>query len=416
MLTPRKKAALVAAITVSAFTFTFTTLLHHHLSITPSYLRELGKNLTCPRFFLLPPHPLHDNDPPPTMSLPHSTGDASSSQASRAVTKVTASASTSKKETTPKTKKKVVYVCSGGCGGWADRQKGIVSAYVLSAMLGRDFGVHVTFPCDLQRLMNVGKVNWKVSPGELTGPGYRRVTQLDHAAVTYTKAFLQAGKSLEELFPHDVTAFTWNMEVVQFLQKHPLASRIGWLAGKSTPEVYKRVLEDLFVLKPDLQSQLDRFRSSTPPGSKLICAQVRLGKHNGSFPDVESWHTFEDFSILVNFLAKYNDSRRYRVFVSSDSAEIVQKSKARFPEVLVTIPGPITHTDKSQGAEACRGFQKAIVDEYALSLCDVLVISESGLGKIASFMRASDRDLYLFHRSKIDPFARNGTFPNKAGW
>ena len=35
------------------------------------------------------------------------------------------------------------------CGGWADRQKGIVSAYVLSVLMDRDFKLDMPRPCDI---------------------------------------------------------------------------------------------------------------------------------------------------------------------------------------------------------------------------------------------------------------------------
>ncbi|XP_076456352.1 uncharacterized protein LOC143290721 [Babylonia areolata] len=386
MLTPRKKAA-VLLLAVALVAIVTLAVFYQHLGLTfrQSILPALGALKS--RLAVPARAPLN----PPTANG-----------------SITSGAVTAKR-------KKIVYACSGGCGGWADRQKGIVGAYVLAAMLGRDFGIHISFPCDLGRLLGPGKVRWAVRAEDLAGPHAHHYTSLDHAAVVFTQSFL-AQPDLQQHFPHDVSVFTWNMEVVQFLQKHQLASGIEWLAGQPYPEVYRRVLTDLFTFKPDLQKQLDDLQNSRPPGTRLVCAQMRLGKHNGSFPDVESWQTFENFPILVDFLAKYNDSRKYRLLVASDSVEIVQRAKAKFPEVLVTIPGPITHTDKSRGADACEGFKKAILDEYALSLCDVLVISESGLGKIASFLRHSDLDLFLFHGVHIDPFTRRGTFPNKSGW
>ncbi|KAL8581316.1 hypothetical protein ACOMHN_034395 [Nucella lapillus] len=432
MLITRKKVTLLAALALAAVTF-FTLLHHHHL---------LTSSLHHPH-----PHPVHkfpadDHFLPPTPRTLPSHHPATNLMQDRLVNKaskltltkeapavfvvaaptaapvalpVPVAPSPKKKK---KKKKKVVYVCSGVCGGWADRQKGIVGAYVLASLLGRDFGIHITVPCDLSRFMDVGKVNWKVNPAELRGPGnkVRTYKPLDQVAVDFAKTAVSRN-NLDEHFPHDVSAITWNMEVVQYLQKHRLASEIGWLAGgRPFSEVYKQALDDLFVLKPDLQNQLDQLQKSRPPHTKLVCAQIRLGMQNRAFPDSLTLHSFEDFTVLVKFLSKYNDSSQFRIFFSSDSIEIMQKAKSEFPEVYLDIPGPITHTDKSKGADACQGFQKAIVDEYALASCDVLVISESGLGKIASFMRGTDKELYLFHWNHVDPFTRLGVFPNKDGW
>ena len=90
--------------------------------------------------------------------------------------------------------------------------------------------------------------------------------------------------------------------------------------------------------------------------------------------------------------------------------------KEKFPETFLETTGPITHVDKYKGQDACAGFGHAIVDQLLLSTCDVLVISESGLGKIAAFLRNSDDGLYLFHDSKISKFRRDLKFPNRFYW
>ena len=312
-------------------------------------------------------------------------------------------------------RKKIVYSCPKyGCGGWADRQKGIVSAYVLASMLGRDFGVHIPLPCDLSHFMSNNKIDWRVTDSELQGSGVQKLQKLDSGAVSFVKRLISSADFEKEL-PNDVTVLTWNMEVVQHLRQHSLASRLDWMAGKSVPEIYREVLNDLFRLKPELEEQLKSFRKLVPENRKLVCAQVRIGKHAG-FPDVLSILTFEDFPILADFLTKYNDSQQYRILLTSDSTKIVQMATQKFPDVIVSIPGPITHTDKSRGKEACDGFKKAIVDQYALSTCDVLVISESGIGKVASFLRGRDDELYLFRHLKVEPFKMGGIFPNKEGW
>ena len=312
-------------------------------------------------------------------------------------------------------RKKIVYSCAKyGCGGWADRQKGLVSAYILASMLDRDFGVHIPLPCDLSNFMSTRNLDWRVTASELKGGGVQTLQKLDNAAVVFAKK-LVSSPDIERELPSDVTVLTWNMEVVKYLRQHSLASRLDWMTGKTVPEIYREALNDLFRLNPELEDQLNTFKKLVPEGRKLVCAQVRMGRYPG-FPDVGSWLAFEDFPVLANFLTKYNDSLHYRVLVTSDSAKIVQMATQKFPDVSISIPGPITHIDKSRGTDICDGFKKTILDEYALSTCDVLVISESGIGKVASFLRGRDDELYLFRHLKVEPFKREGIFPNKEGW
>ncbi|KAK7489370.1 hypothetical protein BaRGS_00019314 [Batillaria attramentaria] len=315
-----------------------------------------------------------------------------------------------------KSRKTILYICdSFGCGGFADRQKGIVSAYVLAAMLKREFKVHMTVPCNLANFMAPNGTGWRITTEELKRANVHRIRHIDHRGVTYAKELLKKD-NLDEEFPHNYTAFTWNMELVQYFREHRLAKQVPWLRDLSVPDVYRFVLDKLFSLKPELQRDLKTLRDSLPKDSKLVCAQVRLGSH-GNFKDVKTYYTLEQFPTISDFLKKYNETDRYRFLVTSDSEELVSLTETSFPNRTLKIPGPITHVDKARGANACDGFKKAILDEYALATCDVLVISESGLGKIAAFRRGTDDDLYIFLGSNIEPFKRGSPFPKyKKSW
>ena len=80
------------------------------------------------------------------------------------------------------------YHCRENCGGLADRQKGIVTAFLMSAMLGVAFRVHVTQPCELGFLLSPGgAVDWRLKPGELTGRDVQWIDRLDSAAVDFAQ-------------------------------------------------------------------------------------------------------------------------------------------------------------------------------------------------------------------------------------
>ena len=99
-----------------------------------------------------------------------------------------------------------------------------------------------------------------------------------------------------------------------------------------------------------------------------------------------------------------------------DYLQVQKKVKASFPETFVETTGPITHIDKYEGQDACTGMGRAILDQYILSLCDILIISESGLGRIAAFMRNTDDNLYLFYHGHITKFKREEGFPSRIWW
>lgn len=310
--------------------------------------------------------------------------------------------------------KTVLYLCMDyGCGGLADRQKGIVSAFVLAAMLKRPFKAHVTVPCDLANFLPPNKTDWRITDNEFWGD-HQQVRVIDSEGVKYIQEILKHD-DLDSLFPRKYTSFFWNMELVQYFKEHRLAKQIPWLRDLSVADIYKFVLARLFSLKPDLQADLQTFRKSAP--SKLICAQVRLGGNVGNFVDSDLFYSLDDFASVSNFLKGLDKDESYRFLVTSDSEEATRRAEKAFPNRSLRLPGPITHVDKTKGGNACDGLRKAILDEYALSMCDVLVISESGIGKMAAFMRGTDENLFLFMGKEIKPFKRNDQFPKyKQSW
>jgi hypothetical protein len=73
--------------------------------------------------------------------------------------------------------------------------------------------------------------------------------------------------------------------------------------------------------------------------------------------------------------------------------------------MLPAVPGPIIHVDKADGAAGCQSLSKVIVEEYALAACDILAISDSGIGKMASFLRGRDDELYFVpYKEKVTNF------------
>ncbi|KAL8569970.1 hypothetical protein ACOMHN_056402 [Nucella lapillus] len=322
------------------------------------------------------------------------------------------------------------YACLNSCGGWADRQKGIVGAFVLAAILGKEFKIHMPVPCELTYFLfpPQGHLDWRLKPGELQSPG-SRVTWLrhiNHRSLQFAKELVYQDK-LEEMFDTmtaDYVFLTTNMEIVHILRQHRLAQDISWLQEQTIPEIYHTVLTQLFALMAGPQLILDNFWRSVPPRAHLICAQIRVG----GIGDSESFNTIQDFSGLASFLAPYNVSstslassfsstKQYRFLFTSDKAFMLEHAQRLFPTLYVGLSGPITHVDHIKGGSTvCGGLARVIVEQLALSKCHVLIMSESGFARIASFLRNTDDNLFLFHDGLVERTSRDTTFPNRPSW
>ncbi|RUS68830.1 hypothetical protein EGW08_023408 [Elysia chlorotica] len=138
----------------------------------------------------------------------------------------------------------------------------------------------------------------------------------------------------------------------------------------------------------------------------LVCGQFRL-KRNPTMPNDNLPHDHLDVRAIWDFLQSYNDSRRYRIYVATDSEDIRSQAKRAFPDTLLDIPGPILHSDLAgERKDLCQGIAKVLLDQLALASCDVLVRGyKSHLGAVAAYWRGQDARLYCFNASTVEPCA-----------
>lgn len=68
----------------------------------------------------------------------------------------------------PKVRKKyLIYHCiRGGCGGFGDRQKGIVSVFLLANITKRKFGLIFSKPCDIRQYLYPNEIQWDIPSNE----------------------------------------------------------------------------------------------------------------------------------------------------------------------------------------------------------------------------------------------------------
>lgn len=85
-----------------------------------------------------------------------------------------------------------------------------------------------------------------------------------------------------------------------------------------------------------------------------------------------------------------------RFFVASDSRRFSERASELFGDRFVRTEGEVVHVDKpgKDRRAACEGFTKVLVDQHLPSTCDVLVLSKSGLGRQAAYLRGTDRGLF----------------------
>ncbi|XP_070193656.1 uncharacterized protein [Littorina saxatilis] len=297
----------------------------------------------------------------------------------------------------------MLYVCGKdqGCGGWSDRQKGIVNVFLLACVTNRRFGVILQSPCDVRNFYVPNEYNWVISDAELRSRKTNRtVTKLTLQQELLTIDFNQK-------YPEEVIYVGTNGEHYKDILANPnFQSTIpSW--GNQT---YFKLFNDAWkmLMKPTqrVQERVTQFLDSihfwnrTKP---LVGVHVRMGKNPSNPRESVVINTVDNLGAIWAFLQEFVQNGSH-VFMATDSAEVRNLSRTKFGPAHHDTGGSILHVAKQRREQkACQGFEDAILDQLLLTYCDVLITSRSGFSTRASYMRGSYENVFLFNKGKIWP-------------
>ena len=302
-------------------------------------------------------------------------------------------------ETPCERKKFIIYRCleNEHCNGWADRQKGFISAYLMALLTKRYFIIIHNKACTLDNYLVPNRYNWtKCSDYVLNLPESH--TETLHNATK--KSFIDAIKktNFDDFFQSRVVFIRTGNEWNDAIMSNPKAAlNIKWAIGKSSSEIDKIVLDNLFRPSATLEKGIDLYMEKVVRPQKLICSHIRYGG-NPSIPrDNVRRAGRPNVTTIIQFLKAYDDPSKYIVYVASDADEIKQYVMEHFTSRF-TVDMPIVHIDHVTYVKSntCEGLYVVLLEQYLLSKCDLLVLTRSGYGVKAAFMSDKNQDLYLY--------------------
>ncbi|XP_067648973.1 uncharacterized protein [Haliotis asinina] len=311
--------------------------------------------------------------------------------------------------------KYIIYECNSHCGGLADRQKGIVTSYLVSQMLKRNFGLFMRAPCEFSKFVIPNLVEWRIEEAKLKGRSRETIRAIDNVRLGRE----MENSNLETMYDKDVTYYMGNRDYTPSLMKNPLFSSVKWAQNKSLHDIYRIAFSQLFRFAPKTQIKFDSFNAEAERASKqLICAHLRMGKSETIPRDAPKITYRPDLESVVLFLKEQVQmAGSCRVFIATDSDEARVVLKRAFPEHFIEIKGQIVHIDRlTKGVDACSGMEKAILDEYILSTCNTLIMSKSGFSRMAAIVRGSDKRLFLASQKNITRSERLDPSPYKTNF
>ena len=289
----------------------------------------------------------------------------------------------------------LVFVCSQNqlCGGWGDRQKGIISTYLLAMIMDRTFSIILDKPCDISQFLLPSEYNWRecheyIQTVPQTKDGFSSI----HHLLSSNESDVSVNRKM--IFIN--TNVIWIKKLID----HPNATkRIPWAVNKTVPEVSKIVLAKLFRPSDALETEILKFTNKIKKNQKLICSHIRIGK-NPTMPNDNNRHFgVPNVSAIFNFLKTYDDIGKYVIYIATDAENIRREAKTNFTNVL-TSDLPIVHVDRVRSQQKdieCKGLFAVLLEQYILSRCDVLLLTRSNMGAMAAYLSKTPQTIFIFY-------------------
>ena len=282
------------------------------------------------------------------------------------------------------------------CNGWADRQNGIISTFLMSLLTKRYFVINHTKPCGLDRYLLPNRYNW-TECSEYISSLPRSHSEIGANSKGFTSAINET--NFDEVFQSQVVFIRTAKKWTDNIMSHPKAAvNIPWAVGKSYAEINKLVLDILFRPVPKLEKDISLYMEKVGGRQKLICGHIRVGRNPSMPQDARRRAGGPNVTMILQFLKQYDVPSKYVVFVATDSEEVKQYVMEHFTSRF-TVEMPIVHVDRLRTTDkstACEGFHAVFIEQYVLSKCDLLVLTRSGLGVKAAYMSDKDQELYLY--------------------
>ena len=290
----------------------------------------------------------------------------------------------------------MVFVCSKRhfCGGLGDRQKGIISTYLLAMLMNRTFSIIVDKPCDISQFLVPSEYNWRECHEYLQNMPQ---TKTKYSSIKYLLSCNGSEECSDQKVIFINTNVIWNKKIIHH---HDAEERIPWALNKTIPEVSKIVLAKLFRPSDVLETAILKFTDKIKDGQSLICSHVRIGKNPTMPNDNNRRFGLPNVSAIFNFLKAYDDKEKYAIYIATDAENIRQEAKNNFTNSLTT-DLPIVHVDrvrKQQADIACEGVFASFVEQYILSRCDLLLLTHSGFGVMAAYLSTKQQTLFIFYQ------------------
>ena len=293
----------------------------------------------------------------------------------------------------------IVHLCRKGenCRGWGDRQKGIVSSYLLALLTNRFFVIVHDDPCPLTNFLMPNSHNWTACTDYVLKVPLFQTQTVHYYNEEYAFRDTIASTDFDVALNKQVVFIKTNQIWTTYILANKKAERnIPSTVGKGIREINRNILKRLFRPTITLQQEIMKYMENVHQQQKLVCSHIRTGKNPSMPQDKAKGDSQRAVQTIFHFLKKYDIPSQYMIYVASDSDAVKKKLKDTFNSCF-TVDQPIVHVALYRAHEnACKGFKTALLEQHLLSKCHVLVYTQSSFGRLASYMNEVMQGLYFY--------------------
>ena len=279
--------------------------------------------------------------------------------------------------------KAVVWKCDGVCGGLGDRQRGILTSFMLALVTGRAFFIQNETPVPLRHYFHVANpsLHWTFEESRLEGRTVMHENFMNEAPSIGD----YASSNLSHYDPFDFVIQANNFWQPFHILRNPRLP--GWartLRQYDDHVLAGCLLNYLLVPSRDVQATLQQVRQSVAAHNhRLLAVQIRTGDSQNKNMTVLT-EFIQLFQTCVQKLKRLSPAS-FEIFLTTDSNEALVAFKVAYPHLL-TFEGDIYHVDGPFGkpTDADAAFRKVVLDHLMISQADELLISRSGFSEYAA--------------------------------
>ena len=276
----------------------------------------------------------------------------------------------------------VVYRCRDICGGLGDRQRGILTSFLLAVVTARAFLIDNETPVPMRHYFRMANpdLHWVFDESFMTNRSVLEESFMD----TYPPIGDYSVANLSYYDAYDVVVQQNNFWKPLNIFQNPSVRR------KLQRQLYDEhtlagcMLNYLLVPEKHLLSRVQHtIQVEAERGRRILAVQIRSGDNQAKNETLIG----DLAAIFMKCIEQVQSScdTKFTVFLTTDSDQVAARCISTFPDLL-TFPGPILHLDGFFGASDSpdTAFQKVLLDHIMLSSAAELIISRSGFAEFAS--------------------------------